>query len=438
MPAFAYRAADRSGATTKGILEASSPAAARAALRDRELLPLSVIAATERSPVLGGVTLPRLRPVRITARQLATLTRQISTLVGSDIPVEESLRLVAQQAEAPAVGSVLLEVRGAILDGRSLATALGQHPRVFPEYYRASVAAGEQSGRLGSVLGHLAHFVETRQGNAQKLQLALLYPALLAAVSAGMMVLMMIYVVPDIVKVFVSRGAELPFLTRALIAMSAGIQNYGLYAALGLLLAVLVIGRWARVPANRLRIDRFLSERPPFRRFSRQLNAARFAGSLATLVESAVPLVEALHAAAAVTPNRGVRDKVRGVAARAPPPTAMRGTSNCITSSHWNGSFGSKALSRLASAAPLIVSSTVRPPGFPSARPPRSVSPPVIRQSAAKPSDVSDLSGAQSQLSVDPPATPTAPCQIVPSTPVRHGRFLNTTLAGIVATRAAT
>lgn len=325
MPAFAYRAADRSGATTKGILEASSPAAARAALRDRELLPLSVVAAAERRPVLGGVSLPRLRSARVSPRQLATLTRQIATLVGSDIPVEESLRLVAQQAEAPAVGSVLLEVRGAILDGRSLATALGQHPRVFPEYYRASVAAGEHSGRLASVLGHLAHFVETRQGNAQKLQLALLYPALLAAVSAGMMVLMMIYVVPDIVKVFVSRGAELPFLTRLLIAVSAGIQNYGLYAALAALVVLFVAGRWARVPANRLRIDRFLSERPPFRRFSRQLNAARFAGSLATLVESAVPLVEALHAAAAVTPNRWVRDKVLGVAARVREGQSLRG-----------------------------------------------------------------------------------------------------------------
>lgn len=325
MPAFAYRAADRQGATSRGILEAASPAAARAALRERELLPLAVVPAADRGPALGGVRLPRLGTRKVSSRQLATLTRQIATLVGSDIPVEEALRLVAQQAEAPAVSAVLLEVRGAILDGRSFAHALGQHPRVFPEFYRASVAAGEQSGRLSAVLGHLAHFVETRQGNAQKLQLALLYPALLAAVSAGMMVLMMFYVVPDIVKVFVSRGAELPFLTRALIAISAGIQSYGLYAALALLIAFLLAGRWAAVPANRLRVDRFLSERPPFRRFSRQLNAARFAGSLATLVESAVPLVEALHAAAAVTPNRWVRDKVLGVAARVREGQSLRG-----------------------------------------------------------------------------------------------------------------
>jgi general secretion pathway protein F len=316
MTAYAYRAADRGGATRKGIIEASSPAAARAQLRDQALLPLSVEIAGEKRASLGALRLPSLRRRGITPRQLATITRQIATLVGSDVSIEESLRLVAAQAEQATVSALLLDVRSAILDGRSFASALSRHPRAFPGFYTASVSAGEQSGRLTDVLNHLAAFVETRHANGQKLQLALLYPALLATVSFGMMVLLMVYVVPDIVRVFVSRGAELPFLTRALIALSAFIQNYGLYVAGIALVLGLIAGRWAKVPANRLRLDRFLSERRPFRRFSRQHNAARFAGSLATLVGSAVPLVEALHAAAAVTPNRWVRDKALGVAHR--------------------------------------------------------------------------------------------------------------------------
>ena len=316
MPAYAYRAADRSGANRKGVVEASSPAAARAMLREQALLPLSVEPAGERGATLGRITLPSFTRRKVSARQLSTLTRQLSTLVGSDIPVEEALRLVAAQSEAPAVSSLLLDVRGAILDGRSLATAIGQHPKAFPEFYRASVAAGESSGKLTHVLNHLATFVENRHSNGQKMQLALLYPALLASVSFGVMVLLMVYVVPDIVRVFVSRGAELPFLTRALIAISAFLQNYGLVALLVGAVGFLGFGRWTRVPANRLRLDRFFTERRPFRRFSRQHNAARFAGSLATLVESAVPLVEALHAAAAVTPNRWVRERGLAVAAR--------------------------------------------------------------------------------------------------------------------------
>lgn len=323
MPAFAYKAADKSGAPRKGIIEASSPAAARALLREQSLLPLSVEAAATRGPMPGGITFPSLRR-GISARQLATVTRQIATLVGSDIAIEEALRLVATQSEQPAISSLLLDVRGAILDGRSFAVALGQHPRAFPEFYRASVAAGEASGQLPDVLNHLAEFVENRQANGQKLQLALLYPGLLACVSFGIMVLLMVYVVPDIVKVFVSRGADLPFLTRALIAGSWFLQNFGLYLLIAIAALILLFARWVRVPANRLRLHRAFIERRPIRRFSRQINAARFAGSLATLVESAVPLVDALHAAAAVTPNHYVRERALHVAQRVREGVSLR------------------------------------------------------------------------------------------------------------------
>jgi general secretion pathway protein F len=320
MPAYSYRAADKAGVARKGVIEAPSPAAARALLREQGLLPLSVEAASERK----GITLPGFRRGGLSPKALATVTRQIATLVGSDISIEESLRLVATQSENAAVSTLLLEVRGSILDGRSFAAALAAHPKAFPEFYRASVAAGEASGKLPDVLNHLAEFVENRQANGQKLQLALLYPGLLAVVSFGMMAMLMVYVVPDIVRVFVSRGADLPLLTRMLIAISWFVQKFGLYALLALAVFALLAGRWARVPANRLRMDRFFSERRPFRRFSRQLSAARFAGSLATLVGSAVPLVEALHAAAAVTPNRWVREKAVGVAIRVREGVSLR------------------------------------------------------------------------------------------------------------------
>lgn len=323
MPAFSYRAADKSGAAKKGVIEASSPAAARAMLREQSLLPLSVEAASEGGRSFGSIKLPSLKR-GISPRQLSTVTRQISTLVGSDISIEEALRLVATQSEQPQVNSLLLDVRGAILDGRSFATALSQHPKAFPEFYRASVAAGESSGKLPDVLSHLAEFVENRQSNGQKLQLALLYPALLALVSFGMMVLLMVYVVPDIVKVFVSRGADLPLLTRMLIAVSSFLQNFGLYMLLGIAVLLLIFERWRRVPANKLRMHKAFTERRPIRRFSRQLNAARFAGSLATLVGSAVPLVEAIHAAAAVTPNHWVRERALGVAQRVREGVSLR------------------------------------------------------------------------------------------------------------------
>jgi general secretion pathway protein F len=304
MAAFSYRAVDAAGKSQKGVVEAANAAGARRLLRERALLPVAVEASNHRAAAPS----PRLWPRRsIGQRALATATRQLATLIGSDIRIEDALRLVADQAETARVRSLLLDLRGAILDGRSLAGALSTRTDAFPEYYRASIAAGEQSGRLADVLAHLADFVESRSRSTSKITLALLYPALLAIVSLGMIVMLMVYVVPDIVRVFQQHGADLPFLTRALIGLSNFVRNFG-WMVLGVLAAGAIgFGRWIKVPANRLTVDRLLATRRPFARFSRQISAARFAGTLAQLVQSAVPLVDALAAAAAVTPNRHIR-----------------------------------------------------------------------------------------------------------------------------------
>lgn len=311
MAAFTYRAVDGLGVARRGVIEASSPLAARRLLRDRSLVPIAVDA----TRATAARRLPRFR-ARVGAKALSVVTRQLATLVGTDIRVEEALSLAAAQAAAPAVAELLLNVRGSILDGRSFAAALGDHPAAFPEFYRASVAAGESAGRLDHVLAHLADFVENRQRAAARLQLALLYPGLLAGVSLTMMTLLLIYVVPDIVRVFVSRGAALPLLTRALIALSGFVTTYGAILVFALVAASVAARRWLAVPANRLRLDRAIATRRPLAGISRQINAARFAASLATLVDADVPLVDAIPTAAAVTPNRFVREAALAVAAR--------------------------------------------------------------------------------------------------------------------------
>lgn len=324
MTAFSYNAVDASGKARRGVLEAQSPAAARQLLRARKLLPLD-IRATRSASEGSGSRLPSLRRKRLGTKRLATFTRQLSTLIGSSVAIEEALRLTAAQAESNPARALILEVRGAIMDGRSLAYALSLHPAEFPSFYHASVAAGEQSGKLADVLAHLAAFVELRRRNQQKIQLALLYPALLTLLSMGMITMLLIYVVPDIVRVFVSRGTDLPLLTRALIALSSGLQNFGPYLVLLSLILAFLARRWLADPANRLKMDSTLVRYPPFNRFVRQSNAARFAGSLATLVQSAVPLVDAIRAAAAVTPNRHVREKVLAVEQRVREGASLHG-----------------------------------------------------------------------------------------------------------------
>jgi general secretion pathway protein F len=308
MAAFSYRAMDANGRARAGVVEAASPAAARADLRLLGLLPLEVAAASPSSA--QAQTGPRftLRPALPTAA-LVLVTRQMATLLGSGLRIEDALATIAQ-GQPPRVASLILALRSAVMEGRSFGAALALYPQAFSPDYRASVAAGDAAGRLDQVMAHLAAFVENRARNRQTVQLALLYPALLTMVSLGIITLVMAFVVPDIVRVFTSRGADLPLLTRALIATSAAVRDYGVVAAGGCVAAVLAAMRWLAVPANRQAWHRRLAQGRLTAKLSQRINGAQFAGTLATLVQSQVPLLEALQAAAGVVPNQHIRARV--------------------------------------------------------------------------------------------------------------------------------
>ena len=306
MAAFRFRAVDATGKPQAGVLEAASPLAARQVLRGQGWLPLEVTAGA--AATTGGAGRFALRPAMSLAA-LTLITRQMATLLGSGLRIEDALATIALGQPARVAG-LLLTVRAQVLEGRSLGAALAGFPQVFSEFYLASVVAGEQSGRLDQVMTHLAAFVENRTRNRQTVQLALLYPALLALVSLSIITLLMAFVVPDIVRVFTARGADLPFLTRALIAASAAVRGYGLLTALGFGVALTLWLRWLRVPGNLARFHRLLAQGRLTARLVQRMNAAQFAGTLATLVQSQVPLLDALRAAADVTPNRFVRAQV--------------------------------------------------------------------------------------------------------------------------------
>jgi general secretion pathway protein F len=321
MPAFAYQALDPAGKSVRGIIEAASAAAARGALRKSNLSPISV--EPTRAKKQANTRTPLFSRSRISRRSLVLLTRQLATLVGSGIGVEQALKTVADQSRQVAVTSLLLNLRSSVLDGRSFAQALAEYPQTFGDFYRASVAAGEASGQLGQVMEHLSSFVETRAKNRQTVQLALLYPAILAVVSLAVIIALLTFVVPDIVRVFTSRGAELPLLTRSLIAVSDFINQWGL-VVLGTI-AGLFVGAAAllRQPAIRLRWHRFLVRFVLTRGVSLKTSTVQFAGTLATLTVSRVPLVDALEAATRTVPNLHIRSKITEAAVRVREGTAL-------------------------------------------------------------------------------------------------------------------
>ncbi len=313
MGAFEYTALDSGGRQHKGVIEGDTPRHVRTLLRERALLPVTVTAVAEREARPGrSFSLWR----RVSAGDLALLTRQLATLVRAGLPLEEALLAVSQQTERPRVQAILMGVRARVMEGHALADGLAAFPGVFPEIYRATVAAGEQSGHLDAVLERLADYTESREQTRQKVLGAMLYPIVLMVFSLLIVSGLLAYVVPKVIEVFETNRAQLPLATRALVALSNGLRHYGIWLLIGLLLGGLAFWRWSRREGPRRRVHRALLRVPLAGRLVRGMNTARFTRTLSILTASAVPVLDALRIAGDVVTSLPMRDAVAEAAAR--------------------------------------------------------------------------------------------------------------------------
>lgn len=324
MAAFEFVALDAQGREQRGILEADSQRQIRQQLRDRGWAPLKVETAGEgRGRVAKGRRRPGLRR-RLSALDLAMITRHLETLIGSGLPIEEALNAAAQQADKPRVRAILLAVRARVLEGHSLAMALGEFPHAFDDLYRSTVAAGEHAGHLEEVLRNLADYTERRQESGQNVQMALLYPVILIAISLLIVAGLLAYVVPEIVSVYRDTDQTLPLLTRSLIALSDFLAAWGLWLLLLGLGLVWAWRQWLQRPGPRLRWDGMLLQLPLLRRIVRGANASQFANTLAILTASGVPLVEAMRIAGQVVDNRVLRQRIEQATRRIAEGSSLR------------------------------------------------------------------------------------------------------------------
>jgi len=313
MGAFEYTALDPSGKERKGILEGDTPRHIRQLLREQQLLPVTVAeVAQKEAKRQRSFSFAR----RVSAADLALFTRQLATLVRAGLPLEESLLAVSQQTEKPRVQSIVLGVRARVMEGHTLADGFAEFPRVFPEIYRATVAAGEQAGHLDNVLERLADYTEGRDALRQKVVAAMLYPIVLTLLCFAIVSALLVYVVPQVVSVFESSKAKLPLATQVLIATSSFLRSYGIYLLIALVLAVVLFRRWLRNAEARRRFHRFQLRVPLVGKLARGFNTARFTRTFSILSASAVPVLEALRIAGEVVTNLPMRDAVTEAAAR--------------------------------------------------------------------------------------------------------------------------
>ncbi len=309
MGAFEYQALDARGRTRKGVSSGDTARQVRQQLRQQGLTPVSVVGVAEEETRAHGAV--RTRRTRIRTSELAVITRQLATLLDSGLTVEEGLTALIQQSEGHQVKTVLTGIRSMVVEGRSLADAIASYPRSFPEIYQASVQAGEQSGNLDVVLERLADYVEARQGLQQRIGVALIYPIILTVVAVLIVVGLLTYVVPQVVRVFEDTGQQLPALTRALIALSDFLRANGLWILAGGAAAVAAGALVLRRRRARFALHRLFLQLPGVRRLSRGVNTARMARTLAIMAGSGVPLLSAMRAAEGVVTNLVLREDLR-------------------------------------------------------------------------------------------------------------------------------
>ena len=324
MAAFEYVALNAKGRDEKGLIEAETARQARQLLRDRGLMATALTEVAERNSqngaarqVASGEGFFKRGGASLTSAELALFTRQLATLFRSGLPLDEALTVVAQQSESAKVQRITLGIRSRVTEGDSLASALDQFPGAFPILFRSTVEAGEQAGKLDHVLERLADYVERSQEMSSTIKQAAIYPIIMLVVATGVVMGMMTYVVPNVVEVFEGINAELPLLTRGLIAVSAFLR-----AAWPVLIFGGFGGWWLfrRTLRTNLAFRRSWHQRmlgwPVVGRIVRGSNTARFMRTLGILFGSGVPILEAMRIGTQVIENLPMREAIEEAAKR--------------------------------------------------------------------------------------------------------------------------
>jgi len=324
--AFEYKALNVQGKEQKGVLEADSTRQVRQLLRDKGLTPLGVNPTRKKESADRFGFLSELLKPTLSVSERALVTRQLATLIGAGLPIEEALLAVSKQSEKPSIQSMMLTVRAKVMEGFSLANALGEYPRAFPNLHRATVAAGESAGHLDLVLNRLAEFTETQHESSSKVKQALVYPIILFVLTIMILAGLLGYVVPDIVKVFAESEQQLPWLTIAVISTSDFIVAHGLLMVVMLVVMAFGIRRVLQVPSALLGYDRRILAMPLVGKLSRGTNTAQFASTLSILSSSGVPLVEAMKIAGEVLSNTWLRLKVTEATIRVSEGSSLSGS----------------------------------------------------------------------------------------------------------------
>lgn len=311
MPIYAYKGLDRSGKEVKGDLNIDSIISAKQKVRTMGIM-LTDIKEVRAANSVGGSTgfsLARLQS-NVSVEDMALMTRQFATLIKAKIPVTEALAALVDQVDSETLRLVMSQVRQKVTEGSALTEALGEHPKIFNNVYVNMVGAGEASGTLEIVLVRLADFTESQMKLKNKIKGAMTYPVIMGAFGCAAVVVIFVFVIPKITKIFVSMKKELPIQTKISIWISDFLINYWWFVIIAFVGSIFAARKYLSTPAGLSRWHAVQLKLPLVGIITKMINVSRFCSTLATLLNSGVPILTALTIVKNLIPNVHMKEAV--------------------------------------------------------------------------------------------------------------------------------
>jgi len=296
MSVFEYVALDEKGHQRKGFIDAPGVAAARQKLREENVYPVEINQAENRKETALSGALKINIWQRVSANDVSIFTRQLSTLLGAGMPLVPSLSILMKQANNPLLKKSLAQIREQVNEGKSLTESMSGFPKIFPPFYLNMVRAGEASGTINLVLERLADFSENQQALMNKVRSALAYPVIMFFMGSAVIFLLMAFVVPKITGIFADMHQTLPLITIILITISNFLKSFW-WLILILLAAGVAAFKYMTTgtEAGKRQWDNAKLKIPVWGQVNRKIAIARFSRTLATLLQSGVPLLSAME-----------------------------------------------------------------------------------------------------------------------------------------------
>ncbi|MDD5558825.1 type II secretion system F family protein [Candidatus Methylomirabilis sp.] len=305
MPIFVYRGRSRTGRVVAGRMEANTPEAVVAGLRQQRIFPISIKPQPKsiefKIPGFGG---------RVKEKDLAVFTRQLATMIDAGLPLVQCLETLASQQPNRQLKKTLTEIRVNVEGGSTFAAALKRHPTVFNPLYANMVEAGEAGGLLDTILNRLAVYIEKAMNLRRKVKGAMIYPSTIVTVAIAVVIFLLTFVIPVFEGFFEGSGVPLPLPTQIVMAVSRFVRRY-LLAGLSLVITGIVGIRFSyKTEKGRRAIDGLFLRTPIFGSLLRKVAVARFTRTLGTLIASGVPILDGLDITAKTAGNKVVEEAI--------------------------------------------------------------------------------------------------------------------------------